>query len=59
MSTEIVTRLKALKLHGMAANWPEVAAHCRHAALEPEALLTQLLDAEGLPDDGGALPGAP
>ena len=47
MSTEIVTRLKALKLHGMAANWPEVAAHCRHAALEPEALLTQLLDAEG------------
>ena len=28
MSTEIVTRLKALKLHGMAANWPEVAAHC-------------------------------
>lgn len=47
MSTEIVTRLKALKLHGMAANWPELAAHCRHAALEPEALLTQLLDAEG------------
>jgi DNA replication protein DnaC len=47
MSTEIVTRLKALKLHGMAANWPEVAARCRHAALEPEALLTQLLDAEG------------
>jgi len=46
MSTEIVSRLKALKLHGMAANWPELAAHCRHAALEPEALLTQLLDAE-------------
>jgi DNA replication protein DnaC len=47
MSTEIVARLKALKLHGMAANWPELAAHCRHAALEPEALLTQLLNAEG------------
>lgn len=47
MSTGIVARLKALKLHGMAANWPELAAHCRHAALEPEALLTHLLDAEG------------
>ena len=47
MSTEIVTRLKALKLHGMAANWPELVARSRHAALEPEVLLTQLLDAEG------------
>ena len=47
MSTDIVTRLKALKLHGMAANWPELLAHCRHAALEPEALVRQLLDAEG------------
>ncbi|GHD05546.1 ATP-binding protein [Pseudorhodoferax aquiterrae] len=47
MSTEIVTRLKALKLHGMAANWPELLAHCRHAALEPEALVDQLLRAEG------------
>ena len=47
MSTEIVTRLKALKLHGMASNWPELLAHCRHAALEPERLIEQLLDAEG------------
>jgi len=47
MSTEIVTRFKALKLHGMAANWPELLAHCRHAALEPEALVDQLLQAEG------------
>jgi len=47
MSTEIVTRLRALKLHGMAANWPELVARSRHAALEPEVLLTQLLDAEG------------
>ncbi|MGU3877707.1 ATP-binding protein, partial [Pseudomonas aeruginosa] len=47
MSTEIVTRLKALKLHGMASNWPELVAHCRHAALEPEQLIEQLLDAEG------------
>lgn len=47
MSTEIITRLKALKLYGMAANWPELLAHCRHAALEPEALMDQLLKAEG------------
>lgn len=47
MSTEIVTRLKALKLHGMAANWPELVARCRHSALEPESLVEQLLDAEG------------
>ncbi len=52
MSTEIVTRLKALKLHGMASNWPELVAHCRHAALEPEQLIEQLLDAAviGLPE---------
>lgn len=47
MSTEIVTRLRNLKLHGMAANWPELVARCRHSALEPEALVEQLLDAEG------------
>lgn len=47
MSADIVARLKAPKLHGMAANWPEVLAHCRHAALEPERLVEQLPDAEG------------
>ncbi len=47
MSTEIVTRLRSLKLHGMAANWPELVARCRHSALEPQALVEQLLDAEG------------
>ncbi len=47
MSHEIVARLKALKLHGMAANWPELVAHCRHAALDPEQLVEQLLNAEG------------
>ena len=46
MSADIVARLKSLKLHGMAANWPELLAHSRHAALEPEALVRQLLDAE-------------
>jgi DNA replication protein DnaC len=47
MSAEIIGRLKALKLHGMAANWPELLAHYRHAALEPEDLMRRLLDAEG------------
>jgi DNA replication protein DnaC len=47
MSVEIVTRLKTLKLHGMAANWPELVARCRHSALEPEKLVELLLDAEG------------
>lgn len=47
MSVEIVTRLKTLKLHGMAANWPELVARRRHSALEPEKLVELLLDAEG------------
>jgi len=46
MSADIAARLKALKLHGMASNWPELVAHCRHAALEPEQLVEQLLNAE-------------
>jgi len=46
MSNAIVMRLKALKLHGMAANWPELLARCQHAALGPEALIEQLLEAE-------------
>jgi len=46
MSADIVVRLKALKLHGMASNWPELVAHCRHAALDPEDLVRRLLDAE-------------
>jgi DNA replication protein DnaC len=47
MSNEIVNRLKALKLHGMASNWSELVARCRHSALDPEARVEQLLDAEG------------
>ena len=47
MSTEIVSRLTALEPHSMAPNWPELLAHRRHAALEPEQLIEQLLDAEG------------
>lgn len=46
MSKDIAARLKELRLHGMAANWPEVVAHSRHAALEPESLMKALLDAE-------------
>jgi DNA replication protein DnaC len=38
--------LKALKLHGMAANYPEVAAQARHTDFSPEAFLGQLLKAE-------------
>ena len=46
MSQAIITALKALKLHGMAANYPEVAAQARHTEFSPEAFLGQLLRAE-------------
>lgn len=46
MSQEIIGSLKALKLHGMAANYPEVAAQARHTDFSPEAFLSQLLRAE-------------
>jgi DNA replication protein DnaC len=35
-----------MKLHGMASNYPEVAAQARHTDFTPEAFLTQLLKAE-------------
>jgi hypothetical protein len=37
---------KALKLHGMTANFPEVAAKARHTEFNPETFLVQLLKAE-------------
>lgn len=46
MSAEIISALKAMKLHGMAANYPEVAAQARHTDFTPEAFLNQLLKAE-------------
>jgi DNA replication protein DnaC len=46
MNAEIISALKAMKLHGMAANYPEVAAQARHTDFTPEAFLTQLLKAE-------------
>lgn len=46
MSAEIISSLRAMKLHGMASNYPEVAAQARHTDFTPEAFLTQLLRAE-------------
>lgn len=46
MSAELIASLKALKLHGMAANFPEVAAQARHTEFSPETFLVQLLKAE-------------
>ncbi len=46
MSIELVTRLKALKLHGMAQTWPELMARARHHGLDAEQLLHELLSAE-------------
>ncbi len=46
MSAELIASLKALKLHGMAANFPEVAAQARHTDFNPETFLLQLLKAE-------------
>ncbi len=46
MSIELVARLKALKLHGMAQTWPELMARARHHSLDAEQLLHELLAAE-------------
>ncbi len=36
MSVELVAKLKALKLHGMAQTWPELVAKARHADFAPD-----------------------
>jgi DNA replication protein DnaC len=46
MSIEVVSQLKALKLHGMAQCWPELIARSRHSELEPERMLQELIAAE-------------
>ena len=46
MSIELIGRLKALKLHGMAQCWPELVAKARHSELEPEQWMSELLAAE-------------
>lgn len=46
MSVDTVSRLKALKLHGMASSWPELIARSRHAEFDPERFMADLLAAE-------------
>lgn len=46
MSIELVARLKALKLYGMAETWPELMARARHHSLDAEQLLHELVVAE-------------
>lgn len=46
MSVELISKLKSLKLHGMAQTWPELMARARHSEIEPEHLLRELLAAE-------------
>ncbi|MBU9597650.1 IS21-like element helper ATPase IstB [Burkholderia multivorans] len=47
MSNDIIARLKALKLHGMASSWSELYAQSRHTEFDPERFMQQLLLAEG------------
>jgi len=47
MSIDTVSKLKSLKLHGMAQSWPELVAQAQHAGFEPEQFMAQLLAAEG------------
>jgi DNA replication protein DnaC len=46
MSAHIITSLKQLKLHGMAASFPEVAAQARIAEFSPESFMHQLIQSE-------------
>ena len=46
MSIELIGRLKALKLHGMAQCWPELLAKARHSDMPPEQWMGELLAAE-------------
>ena len=67
MSQAIITALKALKLHGMAANYPEVAAQARHTEFSPEAFLSVAARRtgrahgalHGIPDGRSPLPRPP
>ena len=47
MSNDIAAGLKGLNLHGMASAWPELLGIARLKSLEHEALLHQLIKAEG------------
>jgi len=46
MSSQIIASLKQLKLHGMAASFPEVAAQARHTEFNPESFMHQLIQSE-------------
>lgn len=47
MSNDITASLKGLSLHGMASAWPELLGIARLKSLDHEALLHQLIKAEG------------
>ena len=64
---ELLTRLKALKLHGMASAFEELAAESMRRELPAEVWLTRWLQAESaerqvrlhpLPDGRGQIPAA-
>jgi DNA replication protein DnaC len=46
MSHEIISHLKALKLHGMAQSWSELVEQARVAEFDPAQFMTQLLRSE-------------
>jgi DNA replication protein DnaC len=46
MSIELITRLKALKLYGMAQTWSELIAKARHSEFDPERFMQELIAAE-------------
>jgi DNA replication protein DnaC len=46
MSIEIVARLKALKLYGMAQTWAELLAKARHSEFDPERFMQEMITAE-------------
>ena len=46
MSIELIARLRALKLNGMASAWPELVAKARQRDLDPEQWFSELLHAE-------------
>ncbi len=46
MSNELISQLRALKLHGMAQTLPELMARARQQALDAEQVLQELLAAE-------------
>ena len=46
MRPQIISSLKQLQLHGMAASFPEVAAQARHTDFNPESFMHQLILSE-------------